>query len=131
MSGKPKYIQIEDSILNQIKGGNLRPGDQIPTEAELCDTFMVSRMTVNKAIQSLASKGYINRVAGKGSFVTNVHIQKPIVKIPQSFSEDMRSIGLTGLQDIPGKRTARSRCPGPERGQGRHGALFLPHPYRQ
>ena len=65
MSGKPKYIQIEDSILNQIKGGNLRPGDQIPTEAELCDTFMVSRMTVNKAIQSLASKGYINRVAGK------------------------------------------------------------------
>lgn len=99
MSGKPKYIQIEDSILNQIKGGNLRPGDQIPTEAELCDTFMVSRMTVNKAIQSLASKGYINRVAGKGSFVTNVHIQKPIVKIPQSFSEDMRSIGLT-----PGSR---------------------------
>ena len=82
MSGKPKYIQIEDSILNQIKGGNLRPGDQIPTEAELCDTFMVSRMTVNKAIQSLASKGYINRVAGKGSFVTNVHIQKPIVQIP-------------------------------------------------
>ena len=44
MSGKPKYIQIEDSILNQIKGGNLRPGDQIPTEAELCDTFKVSRM---------------------------------------------------------------------------------------
>ena len=60
MSGKPKYIQIEDSILNQIKGGDLRPGDQIPTEAELCDTFKVSRMTVNKAIQSLASKGYIN-----------------------------------------------------------------------
>ena len=85
MSGKPKYIQIEDSILNQIKGGDLRPGDQIPTEAELCDTFKVSRMTVNKAIQSLASKGYINRVAGKGSFVTNVHIQKPIVRIPQSF----------------------------------------------
>ena len=99
MSGKPKYIQIEDSILNQIKGGILRPGDQIPTEAELCDTFQVSRMTVNKAIQSLASKGYINRVAGKGSFVTNVHIQKPIVRIPQSFSEDMRSIGLT-----PGSR---------------------------
>ena len=43
MSGKPKYIQIEDSILNQIKGGILRPGDQIPTEAELCDTFQVSR----------------------------------------------------------------------------------------
>ena len=136
MSGKPKYIQIEDSILNQIKGGDLRPGDQIPTEAELCDTFKVSRMTVNKAIQSLASKGYINRVAGKGSFVTNVHIQKPIVRIPQSFSEDMRSIGLTPvpgwwITGYTGKRTARSRCPGPERGQGRHGALFLPHPYRQ
>ena len=86
MSGKPKYIQIEDSILDQIKSGSLRPGDQILTEVELCDTFQVSRMTVNKAIQSLASKGYINRVAGKGSFVTNVHVQKPIVRVPQSFS---------------------------------------------
>lgn len=112
MSGKHKYIQIEEFHTQSGKSGTCGPGDQIPTEAELCDTFQVSRMTVNKAIQSLASKGYINRVAGKGSFVTNVHIQKPIVRIPQSFSEDMRSIGLTpgspagGLQDIPGKRTA-------------------------
>lgn len=67
---------------------------------------------MNKAIQSLASKGYINRVAGKGSFVTNVHIQKPIVRIPQSFSEDMRSIGLT---PVPGwwitGYTGEANCP--------------------
>lgn len=113
MSGKPKYIQIEDSILSQIKSGSLRPGDQIPTEADLCHTYQVSRMTVNKAILSLASKGYINRVAGKGSFVTNVHIQKPIVRIPRSFSEDMHSIGLTAGSRLVDYRIYRG-CELPE-----------------
>lgn len=94
MTEKPKYAQIEDSILDDIKLGRLKPGDQIPTEAELCHIFQVSRMTVNKAIQSLASKGYINRVVGKGSFVTNVQVKKNVVQKPQSFSEDMESIGL-------------------------------------
>ena len=94
MSGKPKYIQIKECILNEIKDKHLKAGDQIPTEAELGEQFRVSRMTVNKAISELAAEGYIRRISGKGSFVTNALVQKQFRIQPVSFSDDMRSIGL-------------------------------------
>jgi len=94
MNQKPKYIQIKDCILKDIKNQTLHAGDQIPTETELCDRFQVSRMTVNKAISALTSEGYIRRIAGKGSFVTSSLIQKEFHHQPISFTEDMESIGL-------------------------------------
>jgi len=94
MSSRPKYVQIKDCILSDIKEKHLKAGDQIPTEAELGEQFKVSRMTVNKAISELVSEGYIRRISGKGSFVTNALVQKQFRIQPVSFSDDMRSIGL-------------------------------------
>ncbi len=99
MEMKPKYIQIKESILQDIKEKRLKSGDQIPTENELCERFQVSRMTVNKAVSALTSEGYIRRISGKGSFVTNSLVQKQFRLQPVSFSEDMRSIGL-----VPGAK---------------------------
>ena len=90
-----KYKIIEESILRDIKEKKYKLGDQIPTEAELGRDFNASRMTVNKAILSLVSKGYIERIAGKGSFVSGQFIEKPLIKKPRSFTEDMKSIGRT------------------------------------
>ena len=94
MNQRPKYIQIKDCILKDIKNHTLHAGDQIPTESELCERFEVSRMTVNKAISALTSEGYIRRIAGKGSFVTSSLVQKQYHHQPISFTEDMKSIGL-------------------------------------
>ena len=94
MSIIPKYVQIKECILKEIKDKHLKAGDQIPTEAELCEQFKVSRMTVNKAISELASEGYVRRISGKGSFVTNALVRKQFRIQPVSFSDDMRSIGL-------------------------------------
>ncbi|WP_077612696.1 GntR family transcriptional regulator [Clostridium sp. Marseille-P2415] len=94
MINKPKYIQIKDCILKDIKNHTLHAGDQIPTESELCERFQVSRMTVNKAISALTTEGYIRRIAGKGSFVTSSLVQKQFHYQPNSFTEDMESIGL-------------------------------------
>ena len=77
MKKETKYKIIENSILKDIKDKKLQFGDQIPTEIELCKTFETSRMTVNRAITSLVSRGYIKRISGKGSF-----------------TEDMKSIGM-------------------------------------
>ena len=50
MSKNPKYIKIMSDLESQIKNNELNPGDQIPTEKNLCEMYNASRMTVNKAI---------------------------------------------------------------------------------
>lgn len=56
-------------ILQQIALGNLRSGDKLPSEKQLCDLFGVSRITAQNALNQLESRGDIYRVRGSGSFV--------------------------------------------------------------
>lgn len=65
----PLYVQIRTFLKQQIELGVLKPGDQIPTEAELIHKFQVSRITIKTALRYLVEEGLIFRVAGKGSFV--------------------------------------------------------------
>ncbi|WHH57157.1 GntR family transcriptional regulator [Petroclostridium sp. X23] len=90
----PNYLLIEQDIINQIQSGTLMPGDQILTESQLCGIYKVSRMTVNKALASLANKGFINRTPGKGTFVSEPKVTKIIGK-NTSFTNDIRSINKT------------------------------------
>lgn len=95
-----KQKMISNYLLEQIKNNTLKPGDQIPTEAQLCIDFNVSRMTVNKAIQTLVDNQYIYRVSGRGSFVNRLRVMKDInTKGVMSFSEDIRNIGM-----VPGSQ---------------------------
>ena len=80
----PKYKEIEQDILSQIQSGRLKPGDQVMTEMELCNTYKVSRMTAHKALESLAVRGVVHRIAGKGTFVNSIHVNKKSPKSPAS-----------------------------------------------
>lgn len=55
---------IRDMIVTE-----LRPGDFIPSEAELCKRFGVSRVTIRQAITSLVYEGYLMRLQGRGTMV--------------------------------------------------------------
>ena len=65
----PHYKVIKRSISDAVKKGDLKPGDRIPSEAELVARFNVSRMTANRALRELQAAGVIVRHAGKGSFI--------------------------------------------------------------
>lgn len=65
----PKYVQIQNYILENISSGEFPVGAQIPSEAELSKKFDVSRITANTAIKELATRGVVDRVRGKGTFV--------------------------------------------------------------
>lgn len=93
MANTAKYLQIENYIKQEIARENLKTGDQIMTEEQLCKQFNFSRMTINKALNHLSNMGYIERIPGKGSFVTTPHVEKD-TSTSYSFTEDMRSIGL-------------------------------------
>lgn len=69
--GQLLYEQIYHFIIDEIKSKNYKVGDRIPSENELASRFDVSRITSRKALEMLAEKGIIERIPGKGSFLTN------------------------------------------------------------
>jgi GntR family transcriptional regulator len=68
-SALPLYLQIRDRLLEQIRGGELLPGERIPSESELVARFGVGRPTVRQAVSELVREGYLTRRKGAGSFV--------------------------------------------------------------
>lgn len=70
-STTPRYKAIEAFLLERIHSGAYPVNHQIPAEEQLARDFGVSRMTANKAIRDLVQKGYLQRQAGLGTFVTD------------------------------------------------------------
>jgi GntR family transcriptional regulator len=64
-----KYRRIADNLRKQISSGTLRPGDQLPTEPQLAESFDASRSTVRLAIGMLTTNGLIETRQGMGTFV--------------------------------------------------------------
>jgi GntR family transcriptional repressor for pyruvate dehydrogenase complex len=62
------YAQIAERLLAQIGQGHLRPGDPLPTERQLTQSFHVGRSSVREALRILESKGVI-KSADSGAFV--------------------------------------------------------------
>ena len=65
----PVYYQLKVLIQSQIETGELRPGDKVPTEAELCERYDISRTPVRQALLELVREGLLTRRAGRGTFV--------------------------------------------------------------
>lgn len=88
----PRYAAIKQSISDAVRDGRLRPGDRIPSEAELVDRFGVSRMTANRALRELQASGVIVRRAGIGSFIAE---QRPIGQMIEirNIAEEIRDRG--------------------------------------
>ena len=65
----PKFLQIANSIRDAILRGDLRPGDEVPSERALADEWGVSRPTATKALQALRAQGLVEARQGSGSYV--------------------------------------------------------------
>lgn len=65
----PLYQRLRDDLLQRIAEGEWGPGDAIPTEAELTQTYELATGTVRKAIDMLVAEGVLTRSQGKGTYV--------------------------------------------------------------
>ena len=70
-SGKPIYDQIASQIKNLIISGQLAQGDSLPSMRLLAQELRISVITTKRAYEELERDGFIETVAGKGSFVAS------------------------------------------------------------
>lgn len=90
----PIYLRIQRHFLERIAGGDLAVGDRLPTEMEIARTFGTSRATVQTAMSRLVHEGWIEKQAGRGTFVSSAgHTAIIDLHDVRSFEEDVASHG--------------------------------------
>ena len=91
-SALPLYKQLANIVVTQIEH-ELEPNDRLPSEAQLCEAYGVSRSVVRQALSVLAIKGLVHKVKGRGVFVTGRKIDAGFVQQSVGFYEEMTSKG--------------------------------------
>jgi len=106
----PLYYQIKELLLDQIRRGELNPGDLVPSVKELCSRLGVSHITVNKAMLELTNQGVLHRQQGKGTFVADFRrVEKQLFHLT-TFANSVRQSNM-----IPSTRLIyQTVCPASE-----------------
>jgi|AGTN01.1.fsa_nt_gi Transcriptional regulators containing a DNA-binding HTH domain and an aminotransferase domain (MocR family) and their eukaryotic orthologs len=69
-SSTPLYRQLCEAVKKAIYDGLLRPGDALPSTRELSDSLGLSRFTIRRGYEELASQGFVEPSRGAGTFVS-------------------------------------------------------------
>jgi GntR family transcriptional regulator, N-acetylglucosamine utilization regulator len=104
--GVPVYVQIRESLRGEIARGNLKRGEQLPSEHELAAKYSVSRMTIRESIEDLVDEGLLYRRHGVGTFVAFQHLQRDHTRLTSFFDKAEHegieaSTTLLSLEVIP------------------------------
>lgn len=91
---KPRYQQLKEMIIGRIMSGELQPRDRVPSENELVDAMNVSRMTANRALRELTDEGYVDRVAGRGTFVADFKAASHVLEV-RNIADEVERRGHT------------------------------------
>ncbi len=87
----PLHAQLKDELRREIGKGDYT--ERIPSERELMETFAVSRTTVREAVSALVRDGFLEKIHGKGTFVTSHRVNEWLGTI-RSFTEMVESMGM-------------------------------------
>ncbi|MFQ6066752.1 MAG: GntR family transcriptional regulator [bacterium] len=90
----PYYYQLEQFLREKIENGKLKPGDNLPSEAELCSIFGVSRTVVRQALNKLNQDGIVYKEKGRGTFVAKPKLQEKFIQRTYGFYQEMKEKGL-------------------------------------
>jgi GntR family histidine utilization transcriptional repressor len=105
----PRYRQLKQQIIARISQGELKPRDRVPSENELVETFGVSRMTANRALRELNDEGYVERVAGRGTFVADLRAASHVLEV-RNIADEIAHRGHRHTAEV--KRLSRQHARG-------------------
>ena len=89
----PMYIQLQDIIIKKIEEKKYLPGEAIPSERKMAETYGVNRMTVKRAVTKLVEQGYLNSKQGAGTFVA----KRDNKKIDLDYANETGNAGITAV----------------------------------
>jgi GntR family transcriptional regulator len=72
----PPFYQLATILEKKILGGELKPGEPLPSENDLGREYELSRTTVRKCLNLLAERGLINAQQGRGTFVSRPSLDR-------------------------------------------------------
>lgn len=96
----PKYYQLKEIVRGMIEKEELREGQLVPSERELCERYGISRMTVRQAVMDLVNEGVLYREQGRGTFVGK-KFQQEGARL-SSFTQDMSDRGMKASSEVLG-----------------------------
>lgn len=89
----PYYEQLREILEDAMQTGTLPVGEQLPSEAQLCETYDVSRTVVRQALAELANEGRIHRYKGRGSFVAPPKVDEHLAQSLTGLAEEVSARG--------------------------------------
>lgn len=108
------YEDVYQKILSDINKGYYKSGESLPKERELCEMYLVSLITVRRALKELEEHGIVTKIQGKGTIVSD-----KIRRIsPQS--EINRNIGVLEIPFEEQDAGAYGSIPGVDRSINRN-----------
>jgi GntR family transcriptional regulator len=89
----PYYEQLREILEEAVQSGALAVGEQLPSEAQLCETYDVSRTVVRQALAELTNEGRIHRYKGRGSFVAPPKVDEHLAQSLIGLAEEVSARG--------------------------------------
>jgi GntR family transcriptional regulator len=90
------YEQLFGILRDRIEGGELPPGERLPSEMELCREYGLSRATVRQTMSKLEAEGYAHRIPRRGVFAATPD-QASHWTVQEGFLESQVRHGRTGI----------------------------------
>ena len=84
--------RVVTQLIDQVRSGNLKAGDRLPTEAEIARAFQVSRPVVREALRGLAILGVVETRQGGRCFVTDLPVSRLMAPLQFVVSLDEASV---------------------------------------
>lgn len=99
MARTPIWKSISDTLTGEIGTGRYRPGDKLPTEAELAQRFGVNRHTVRRALGAMAEGGLVHARRGAGVYVTAKPTDYPLGRRVR-FHQNLKAAGQSPTRKV-------------------------------
>jgi GntR family transcriptional regulator len=108
----PRHVQVRDELMRRVAERVWKAGEALPGEDKLAAEFAISVGTMRKAILALTQEGILERVHGKGTFVTRAYERASMlrfVRFRDTDREEVPTARILAVRTEPGDDTARGK----------------------
>ena len=108
-NGIPYYLQVKEVLFRKINSGELKAGDSLPSQSELCDQFGVSRTVIRQALNELENDGRIIQHKGRVAQVKEPKITGRMLERLSGTYQDIIDIGYVPINQVLKQHVIKAR----------------------